>query len=65
MLGVLEQAARQRAIRSLIAVIDCANEPSVRLFRRLGYDEAGRLNDVGRKFGEWRSEVFLIKRLPT
>ena len=64
MLETLEPAAREREIRSLIAVVDCANEPSIRLFRRLGFDEAGRLNDVGRKFGEWRSEVFLIKKLP-
>jgi L-amino acid N-acyltransferase len=64
MLEALERAARGREIRSLIAVIDCDNEPSVRLFRRLGYDEAGRLNDVGRKFDQWRSEVFLLKRLP-
>jgi len=59
----LEQSARPRAIRSLIAVVDCANEPSIRLFRRFGYAEAGRLKDIGRKFGEWRSEVFLVKRL--
>ena len=64
MLEVLERTARERRIRSLIAVVDCDNEPSVRLFRRLGYDEAGRLNDIGQKFGEWRSEVFLLKRLP-
>jgi L-amino acid N-acyltransferase YncA len=64
MLEVLERAAREREIRSLIAVIDGDNEPSVRLFRRLGYDEAGRLNDIGWKFGQWRSEVFLLKRLP-
>ena len=63
MLDQLEQAAREREMRSLIAVIDCGNEPSLRLFRRLGFDEAGRLNDIGRKFGEWRSEVFLIKPL--
>ena len=63
MLEQLEQAAREREIRSLIAVVDCDNEPSLRLFRRLGFDEAGRLNDIGRKFGEWRSEVFLIKTL--
>lgn len=65
MLEELEPAAREREIRSLIAVVDCGNEPSLRLFRRLGYGEAGRLNDVGRKFGEWRSEAFLIKALPT
>jgi L-amino acid N-acyltransferase len=60
----LEQAARGREIRSLIAVVDCDNEPSVRLFRGLGFEEAGRLNDIGRKFGQWRSEVFLIKVVP-
>lgn len=63
MVETLENAARQHGIRALVAVVDCANESSVRLFRRLGFAEAGRLDDIGLKFGEWRSEFFLLKPL--
>src|ERR1041385_5089788 len=43
--SVLTPEARARSLRSLVAVIDCGNESSLRLFRRFGYQEAGRLND--------------------
>lgn len=36
---------------------------SIRLFESFGYVEVGRLDDIGRKFDQWRSEVFLLKRV--
>jgi len=57
----LHVSARELGLQALVAVIDTENAASVRLFEWFGYVEVGRLNDIGRKFGQWRSEVFLLK----
>jgi phosphinothricin acetyltransferase len=58
-----EPAAIARGLHALVAVIDAEHSASVRLFARFGYVECGRLPEVGRKFGTWRDEVFLVKVL--
>lgn len=63
LIAALHALAGPLGLHSLVAVIDADNTPSIALFRSLGYAEAGRLDDIGRKFGEWRSEVFLLKHL--
>lgn len=57
----LHDSARALGLKALVAVIDTENSASIRLFESLGYAEAGRLSNVGRKFDRWRSEVFLLK----
>lgn len=63
LIAELHDRARPAEVHAIIAVIDADNDASIGLFRSFGYAEAGRLDEIGRKFGIWRSEVFLLKRL--
>jgi phosphinothricin acetyltransferase len=65
LMQAIEEAALERGLHALIAVIDAAHAASIGLFRRFSYAERGRLAEVGWKFGEWRDEVFLVKLLPS
>ncbi|AOO83652.1 GNAT family N-acetyltransferase [Bosea vaviloviae] len=47
----------------MIAGIDAANEASLRMHERLGFSQAGRFNEVGRKFDRWLDLVFLQRFL--
>jgi phosphinothricin acetyltransferase len=48
----------------MIAVIgDSANAPSIALHERAGFAEAGRLRDVGHKFGRWLDIVLMQRAL--
>lgn len=47
----------------MIAGIDAANEASLRMHARLGFVEAGRFREVGRKFDRWLDLVFLQRFL--
>lgn len=63
LVGRLHDCARDMGLKALVAVIDSENAASIRLFASRGYVEVGRMNDIGRKFDRWRSEVFLLKQL--
>lgn len=63
LVAALHDHAEPAGVRAVIAVIDAENTPSIDLFRSFGYAIAGRLDGIGRKFGMWRDEVFLLKRL--
>jgi L-amino acid N-acyltransferase YncA len=56
-----ELIKRARAIGKhvMIAGVEARNETSIRLHRRLGFDEVGHLKEVGAKFGAWLDLVFL------
>jgi len=43
----------------MIAGVDADNAASIRLHERLGFTQAGRLREVGYKFGRWLDLVFL------
>ncbi len=43
---------------AVVAVITGGNEVSVRLHQDIGFTYAGRLKDVGRKFGQWHDVYF-------
>lgn len=62
LIAALHDRAKPLGLHSLVAVIDAEHTASIGLFRSFGYSEAGRLEEIGRKFEEWRSEVFLLKR---
>lgn len=47
----------------MVAGIDAANPASIRLHQRLGFEHAGLLREVGRKFGRWLDLVFMLRRL--
>jgi L-amino acid N-acyltransferase len=51
--------ARETGKHVMIAAVDGANEPSIRLHRRLGFTEVARMPEVGAKFGHWLDLVML------
>jgi phosphinothricin acetyltransferase len=55
--------AKDAGKHSMIAAIDAANEPSIRLHERLGFAEVARMPEVGAKFGRWLDLVLLWLRL--
>jgi phosphinothricin acetyltransferase len=63
LIEAIEQEARARQLHALVAVIDVEHAASISLFSRHGYDEHGRLREIGWKFGQRRDEVFLVKLL--
>lgn len=63
LLAALEPRARAAGKHVLIGGIEAGNTASIRLHEALGYAQAGRLNEVGRKFGRWLDLVFMQKIL--
>jgi phosphinothricin acetyltransferase len=64
LMPALISAAQACGMRQMIAVIgDSANEPSIHLHRRFGFQDAGLLKDVGFKFGRWLDTVFMQRSL--
>ncbi|MBX9881649.1 MAG: GNAT family N-acetyltransferase [Sphingomonas sp.] len=55
--------ARAQGLRVMVAGVDAGADASLRLHRRLGFTEAGRLIGIGRKGGGWRDLLFLQKQL--
>jgi L-amino acid N-acyltransferase YncA len=52
-------AAREQPIHAMVAGIDAANEPSLRLHARFGFERVGHFRQVGWKFERWLDLVFL------
>jgi phosphinothricin acetyltransferase len=65
LLEALMPAARTAGFGQMIAVVGDAggNAASLALHRRAGFAEAGRLRDVGRKFGRWLDVAYLQRGL--
>lgn len=64
LLEPLIDVARQKGLRAIIACIDAANEASVRLHARYGFETVGHFKQVGFKFGRWLDVVYMEKLLP-
>jgi L-amino acid N-acyltransferase YncA len=47
--------------RQMIAYIDAANEPSLRLHEAFGFKQVGYLPSVGYKFSHW-TDVVMVQR---
>ncbi|MDI6906621.1 MAG: GNAT family N-acetyltransferase [Thermoanaerobacterales bacterium] len=62
LLGALLNAAADRGHHTVIALIESENAVSIHLHRRFGFVEAGRLREVGHKFGRWL-DVTIMQRL--
>lgn len=60
----LLQAARDRGLRAIIAVIDASNEASVRLHTSLGFEKVGHFRQVGFKFERWLDVAYFELLLP-
>lgn len=51
--------ARALGKHAMVAGIDAGNAGSIRLHRKLGFEEVGLLREVGTKFGAWLDLAFL------
>jgi L-amino acid N-acyltransferase len=63
LLLALEDRARRLGKHAMVAGIEAENAASIALHRELGFEDAGRLPEVGRKFDRWLDLAFLVKRL--
>ena len=52
-------AAKARGLHAIIAAIDAANEPSIRLHARFGFEKVGHFKETGFKFGRWLDVVYM------
>ena len=64
LLGDLVRRARMQNLHAMIGGVEAGNAASLALHRRHGFEEAGRLPEVGRKFGRWLTLVFMQRILP-
>ena len=48
---------------AMVAGIDAANEASLRLHRKLGFEQVGHFRQVGWKFDRWPDLVFMERLL--
>ena len=62
MRALMEQAS-DCGFRQMIAVIGGGEPASVALHRKMGFTHAGRLRNVGRKFGCWLETVYMQAEL--
>lgn len=63
LLGALIDAAEAAGFRQMLAVIGGGEPASVALHARLGFEHAGRMRSVGRKFGRWLDSVYMQRSL--
>jgi L-amino acid N-acyltransferase YncA len=59
----LIERARRAGVHVLIAGLGGENKPSEALHRKFGFEFAGRMREVGFKFGEWIDVYFYQKTL--
>ncbi len=59
LMPALIEAARHLGKHAMVGGIDATNEASLRLHRRFGFVETGRLPQVGFKFGRYLDLVFM------
>lgn len=57
--------ARARSLHKhvMVGAIEAGNGPSIALHRKLGFEESGRMREVGTKFGRWLDLVFMQRIL--
>ncbi len=63
LLAVLLEDAKRCGKHMMVAGIDAENTASIRLHASFGFEEAGCLRQVGRKFDRWLDLLFMQKRL--
>jgi phosphinothricin acetyltransferase len=64
LLAALVGRAEAQGKHAMVAGIEAGNAASIALHRRAGFEEAGLLRKVGRKFGRWLDLLFMQKLLP-
>jgi L-amino acid N-acyltransferase YncA len=63
LLEPLIDAAKERGLHAILAAIDAANEASIRLHARCGFQQVAHFKEVGFKFGRWLDVVYLERLL--
>ncbi|HVR90499.1 MAG TPA: GNAT family N-acetyltransferase [Novosphingobium sp.] len=63
LLALLIVAAERAGFRQMIAVIGGAEPASARLHAACGFAEAGRLEGIGRKHGQWLDTLYMQRAL--
>ncbi|MEO0718352.1 MAG: GNAT family N-acetyltransferase [Pseudomonadota bacterium] len=63
LIEALERRARSAGMQAMIGGIGSENAESLAIHKRLGFDEVGRLPEVGRKFDRWLTLVLVQKTL--
>lgn len=63
LMTTLIERARAMKLHILLGVVDAENAGSIRFHEGFGFQVAGRLSQVGFKFGRWLDAVFLELRL--
>lgn len=63
LVSAVMDAARAQGLHTMVAGIDAANEGSIALHRKLGFENAGVLRQVGFKFDRWLDLAFMTRRL--
>jgi phosphinothricin acetyltransferase len=56
-------AACAQGLHTMVAGIDAANAGSIALHRKLGFEDAGILRQVGFKFDRWLDLAFMTRQL--
>ena len=59
LLAALISAAKEGGYHTMIAGIDASNEKSCAFHSQFGFEEAGRIKEVGYKFDRWLDLVFM------
>lgn len=59
LLAELIERARALGHHAVVGLIDAEQEASIRLHRRFGFEQAGRLRQVGYKFGRWLDVIYV------
>lgn len=63
LLAPLIDAARASGLHAIIAVIDSANDASLRLHAKFGFEQVGHFRQIGFKFGRWLDVVYLERMI--
>ena len=65
LLTQLIEAAKERGVHVMMAGIDAANDASIKLHMKHGFQAAGVVRECGFKFGRWLDLAFYQLILPT
>ncbi len=63
LLEALTERARAEGRHSLIGVVDATDDVSIKMHAAMGFSEVGRLPEIGRRDGDWRTHVLMQRIL--